>query len=92
MNMQIDEKINQSDGNLGNMAEELRKLREEVTPLPKREKGRTSVLQLLAYQWVMIQFLVIVWNSSLHFNSMPTNVQGTRSYVSLFLFLTATAR
>ena len=94
MNMQIDEKINQSDGNLGNMAEELRKLREEVTPPPKREKGRTSVLQLLAYQWVMIQFLVIVWNSfsSLHFNSIPTNVQGTRSYVSLFLFLTATAR
>ena len=50
MNMQIDEKIDQSDGNLGYMAEELRKLREEVTPPPKREKGRTSVLQLLAYQ------------------------------------------
>ena len=50
MSMQIDEKINQSDGNLGNMAEELRKLREEVTPPLKREKGTTSVLQLLAYQ------------------------------------------
>ena len=94
MSMQIDEKINQSDGNLGNMAEELRKLREEVTPPLKREKGTTSVLQLLAYQWVMIKFLVIVWNSfsSLRFNNIPTNVKGTRSYVSAFLFLTATAR
>lgn len=39
MNMQIDEKIDQSDGNLGYMAEELRKLREEVTPPPKRENN-----------------------------------------------------
>lgn len=44
MNRQIDEKVNQNDESLEDMAEELRKLREEVGPLHKEKKTGPVVI------------------------------------------------
>ena len=54
-----DEEANWNDENLGNMAEEFQKLQEKVAFLQKKRR-QELLLQLLAYQWVMIQFLMIV--------------------------------
>ena len=44
MNRQINEKVNQNDESLEDMAEELRKLREEVGPLHKEKKTGPVVI------------------------------------------------